>query len=102
MVFMSPPESDAPRKLRSARPRAPSILVFPRGAFRKLKRSALPLRRLLRGLLLRGLLLRGSDALGEMRSAGLAVPLLEGLGLDLPLHEELGELAALGRALEGH
>jgi hypothetical protein len=45
---------------------------------------------------------RFRHALGELLAAGLAVPFLEGLIGDFALHEEFGELAALGLALEGH
>src|SRR5262245_10967497 len=40
--------------------------------------------------------------LRELLLPGLAVPLLEGLRRDLPLHQQLGELPPLRLTLEGH
>src|SRR5262245_39855034 len=55
-----------------------------------------------RSLALGGQLRLGLHALGEPGASRLAIPLLEGLGRDLTLDEELGELAALSLTLEGH
>src|SRR5437660_7731529 len=50
---------------------------------------------------LRGRLLR-LDVLRELALSRLAVPLLERLRRDLPLHQQLRELSALRLALERH
>src|SRR5687768_648292 len=103
-IFRSPWYASKGPTARAAGRRR-QLLCFWRTAFSELKASAL-LRRglpLRAGLLLaRRLLLRVRGALGELRAARLAVPFLEGLGLDLALDEELRELASLGLALEGH